>query len=217
MRLVSDKGKVSGLTLIEVLGVVAVLAVLAAMLLPSLSGSRRSPVFACMSQLKQIDLGFQMSAADNGGRFPIQNAVANGGTREFIYSDHVFPHFQKISSLLVQPKLLACPLDKTRLAATTWEALNDLNLSYFLNADISTNSPSRAILAGDRHLQIGAQPVKPGLFMLTANSDMSWIPGRHANCGNLAFVDGHVETSKTGNLNSIIHDQPLATNRLCVP
>lgn len=217
MKTLPGKRNLSGLTQIEVLVVICVIAILAAMLLPYLSGSHKSRLIMCVSQLKQIDLGFQISATDNGGIFPIQKSVSNGGTMEFIYSDHVFPHFQKISKLLVQPKLLACPLDNSRQAATNWEVLNDLNISYFLNADISTNNPSHTILSGDRHLQVAGQPVKSGLFILTTNLNMSWTPNLHAKHGNLAFVDGHVEISTKETLNSYIQQQPLATNRLCVP
>lgn len=217
MKTLSAKGKISGLTLIELLVVIAVIAVLYAMLLPHLSGSHKSRLIMCVNQLKQIDLGFQLSASDNGGEFPIQKSVVNGGTMEFIYSDHVFPHFQRISSLLVEPKLLACPLDYSRQAATNWEVLNDLNISYFLNADISTNNPSHSILSGDRHLQVSGQPVKVGLFILTTNLNVSWTPDLHAKHGNLAFVDGHVEISKSETLNSIIQQQPFATNRFCIP
>ena len=219
MKTLSDKAKISGLTLVEVLVVIFILAVLVILVLPALShvGGGPSKMFKCMSNLKQIDIGFQISASDNGGIFPIQKSVANGGTMEFIYSDHVFPHFQKISKLLVQPKSLACPLDISRQAATNWEVLNDLNISYFLNADASTNNPSQAILSGDRHLEVGGQPVKSGLFILTTNMNMGWTPDSHANRGNLAFVDGHVEYSTTEILNSYIKQQPLATNRLCVP
>jgi prepilin-type processing-associated H-X9-DG protein len=215
MKTLSAKAKISGLTLIEVLVVLAVLFILAAMLLPNLAGSHKAPLISCLNQLKQIGLGFQISATDNGGKFPIQKSVTNGGTMEFIYSDHVFPHFQKISSLLVQPKLLACPLDNTRQAATNWEALNDLNISYFLNADVSMTAHS--ILTGDRFLQANGQQVKPGLFILTTNLNMSWTPELHLGKGNLAFADGHVEISKMDSLNSTLQNQPLATNRLCVP
>jgi len=217
MKTLSAKAKISGLTLIEVLVVLAVLFILAAMLLPNLAHSGKSPLISCLSQLKQIDLGFQIFATDNGGEFPMLKSVTNGGTMEFIYSDHVFPHFQKISSLLVQPKLLACPIDKTRQAATNWEALNDLNISYFLNADASTNNPSHSILAGDRFLQANGQQVKSGLFTLTTNLNMSWTPDLHLGRGNLAFADGHVEISKMDSLNSTLQNQPLATNRFCVP
>jgi prepilin-type processing-associated H-X9-DG protein len=118
---------------------------------------------------------------------------------------------------LGQPGLLACPLDKSRLATTNWEALNDLNISYFLNADISTNNPSHAIIAGDRHLEVSGQSLMPGLFMLTTNLNMNWVPDAHAKNGNLAFVDGHIEMVRTGQLNPVIRNLPLATNRLCLP
>jgi prepilin-type processing-associated H-X9-DG protein len=115
------------------------------------------------------------------------------------------------------PKILTCPFDKSRSAATNWEGLNDLNISYFLNADLSTNSASHSILGGDRHLEDNGQALKPGLFLLTTNSCMSWIPNIHAKHGNLAFVDGHVEITKTETLNSILQQQPSVTNRLCMP
>jgi prepilin-type processing-associated H-X9-DG protein len=217
MKIVSNQGKTGGLTLVELLVVLATLVVLAAILLPDFTGSHKAPFVVCMSNLKQVDLGFQMSASDNGGRFPIQRSVTNDGTMEFIYSDHVFPHFQKISSLLQRPMLLACPLDKTRSPATNWEALNDLDISYFLNADLSTNNPSHAILSGDRHLQADGKSVPPGLFILTTNLNMRWIPDVHDKWGNLAFVDGHVEASRPENLNSLVRSQPWATNRLCIP
>jgi prepilin-type processing-associated H-X9-DG protein len=217
MKALSDKAKISGLTLVEVLVVIFILAVLVAMLLPAHVRGGPAKLTKCISNLKQIDLGFQLSASDNGGIFPIQKSVANGGTMEFIYSDHVFPHFQKISKMLVQPKSLACPLDISRQAATNWEALNDLNISYFLNADASTNNPSNTIMGGDRFLQVKGQPVLPGLLVLSTNSNVSWTPNFHVQGGNLAFADGHVEFSQKENLNSFIQNQPLATNRLCVP
>jgi prepilin-type N-terminal cleavage/methylation domain-containing protein/prepilin-type processing-associated H-X9-DG protein len=217
MKTLSAKAKISGFTLIEVLVVLAVLFILAAMLLPSLSGSHRAPMIECLNNVKQIDLAFQIYATENGGKFPIQVPVMKGGTMEFIYSGHTFPHFQKIATYLNTPKILACPVDKERRAATNFEELNDLNISYFLNADVSTNNPSHSILAGDRFLQANGQPVKPGLFFLTTNLNMSWTPDLHIGKGSLAFADGHVEISKTDNLNSTLQNQPFVTNRLCVP
>jgi prepilin-type processing-associated H-X9-DG protein len=217
MKTLSAKVKISGLTLVEVLVVLAVLFILAAMILPQLAGSHKSPLMGCLNNLKQVDLAFQIYTSDNGGKFPIKVPVTNGGTMEFIYSGHTFPHFQKISAILHTPQILACPLDNERHAATNFEALNDLNISYFLNADISINNPSHSILAGDRFLQANGQQVKPGLFTLTTNFNMSWTPDLHIGRGNLAFADGHVEVSKKDDLNSTLQNQSLATNRLCVP
>ena len=68
MKIVSNQGKTGGLTLVELLLVLAMLAVLAAILLPNWSRSHKPLSIICISNLRQIYLGFQMSASDNGGR-----------------------------------------------------------------------------------------------------------------------------------------------------
>ena len=217
MKKLSARAKNSGLTLIEMLVVLVVVAVLAAMLLPAFVGGGPSKLGKCVINLNQIGLSQLIYASDHQSRFPIQIPVANGGTMEFIYSEHTFPHFQKLKSFLPDTRCLICPFETNRQAAVSYDALNDLNISYFLNADASTNNPSLSIMAGDRFLQVKGQPVQSGLFVLTRNSAASWTPNFHVSGGVLAFADGHTEFTKNGKLGSIIQSQPLVTNRLCIP
>jgi len=207
--------QLKALTLIEVLVVIAILFVLAALFLPAHSSKDRR--IECAIHLKQIGLGFAMWADDHKGQSLWQVPVPNGGTLESISTDHTFPHFEKLSNYVRQPQLFLCPSDKARHAATNYASLSDKNISYFLNVDLSANSPSASIVAGDRNLQANGQPVKPGLFILTTNLDMSWTRELHGVGGYLAFADGHSEWIRTNRLNEIIQSRNPATNRLAVP
>ena len=218
MKTLSGNGKASGLTLIELLVVIAVIAILAAMLLPAKSGRGPNYRIRCMSNLKQIGLGLYMYADDNAGNYPMRASVANSETPVFFYSDNTFSVFKKLSAYSIQPATFVCPIDKSRQAATNYEALSDLNISYFLNADAPhTNNPSQSFIAGDRNLAANGQSVKKGLFVMTTNLDMSWTREIHSMGGNLAFADGHVEWVRTNQLNSVVQRQLLTTNHIVVP
>jgi prepilin-type processing-associated H-X9-DG protein len=217
MKTPAARSKISGLTLLETLVVVSVIAILAALLLPISSGRQNRKRMQCFANLRQVDLGLILFAADHQGIFPMQIPVTNGGTMEFIYSGHTFPHFEKLKDYYLPPRTFICPYETNRQTAISYEALNDLNISYFLNADAATNNPLQSILAGDRFLQEKNLPVQPGLLVLTTNSNAGWMTNFHGRGGVLAFVDGHAEFIRDNQLKACIKNQPLPTNRLCIP
>jgi prepilin-type N-terminal cleavage/methylation domain-containing protein/prepilin-type processing-associated H-X9-DG protein len=69
-------GSLKAFTLVELLVVIAIIGILAAMLLPALSGAKkRAQTIACTSNLKQLQLCFQLYVGDNDDFMPPNNFV----------------------------------------------------------------------------------------------------------------------------------------------
>lgn len=220
-----------GFTLFEVLIIVAVLAIAAVLLLPSLAKSRvRVKKINCVNQLKQLGLSFKQWALDYGDKFPMQVSVTNGGTMELVDAGNVYVHFQVMSNELNTPKILICPqdADPKRLPATTFASpvpsgtpgqipfTNDHSVSYFVGVDADEPQP-QTILTGDANLTVGGLPVSRGILNLWTNAPVSWTKDRHVNQGNIGLADGSVTGVSTPKLRELLVNTRAATNRLAFP
>jgi hypothetical protein len=208
------------MTLTEVLVVVVVLAVLAAVFFPTLLTIRngRMPV-SCIDNLKQIGLSFRVWAGDHNDKFPMQVSITDtngGGTMELANGRNGWLNFFVMSNELCTPRLLICPADIDKVAATNFSTDLVGKISYFVGLNADQDHPP-TFLSGDDNFAIGGVPVKSDLLELSTNAPISWTAARHKYVGNIVLTDGSAWQTDDKQLVQKLIETGLATNRLAIP
>ncbi len=209
-------------SLIELLCVIAIIGILAALLLPALTSvGQRARRTQCLDHLRQIGVGFVAFAHDHNDQFPMTVPAARGGSLEFVQNAYRiagdfyfgFRHYQALSNELVTPKIVICPAD-TRPMAPNFAALKNENLSYFVGVKAAFANPN-SVLAGDRNLT--NDYASPGTMMhIGPNFALRWTSELHEFKGNLLFADGRVEERNTPGLTAA-KDQYPSTADIVLP
>ena len=205
-------------TLVELLCVIAIIALLAALILTAVNDSQaRARRIDCANNLREMGIGFHAFAHDHNGQFPMAVPMADGGAKEFVESGYrvgyefyfSYRQFQVLSNELVKPKLLICPADR-REPAANFGVLQNSNLSYFVGVQAEFARP-RSVLAGDRNLMTNAS-VNPTILRLDSCFDGWWTEEMHRLKGNVLFADGHVEGWNTPELMAEAHGELLGSD-----
>lgn len=220
-----------GFTWVELLVVICILAVVAALLLPALAAAKRkSSRIDCVNCLKQNALAFRIWEGDNGDKFPMQVSVTNGGAMELALAGDVAGIFRVMSNELSTPKVLVCPQDTARHYTTNFTTdLNNQTISYFVGLDADDKSP-QMILSGDDNLEVNGVRVRPGILNLSTNAPVEWtenerhghpqqwsILKQHLRAGNIALADGSVQPTTVARLQQAFQQTGVATNRWVIP
>jgi prepilin-type N-terminal cleavage/methylation domain-containing protein/prepilin-type processing-associated H-X9-DG protein len=213
MRQRCHSGKGDAFTLIELLMVIAIIAVLAALLLPSLNRAKASAkAAACVNNVRQLGLALQMYVSDTGTFPPVASQTANGESPPFWY-DFLLP-----SNITRQ--LLLCP--------GTGHTVNTPPNEDWSGVDYGYNSEgTHRRLSSDPPLGLGewqSDPIPESRVLVPSDmlaigeiwefgqdilfrSSVSVFPAaeyRHGKAFNAVFCDGHVEHSNPSSF-PIVH------------
>jgi prepilin-type N-terminal cleavage/methylation domain-containing protein/prepilin-type processing-associated H-X9-DG protein len=202
------RGHQSGLTLIEVLVVIVIIAVLAGIMFPLAKGMReRAGSAQCVQNLRQIGIGLQGYISENNGRFPDgaadvswapgitttrcwYDAAAENMGREYV-------PFHKGDPL---PEAFGCPSGHGKAREPSWPYTGDYAANLYLGHPdhkvltlSAVKNPSSTPYVQDTVNQnnFGVAIFGSG-FSKNANTAFA---ARHRGTGNILWVDGHVTSS----------------------
>jgi prepilin-type N-terminal cleavage/methylation domain-containing protein len=211
-----------GFTLIELLLVIAIIAILAALLMPALATAQaKGKRTACLNNLKQCILSFQMYSADNEGKLaqnlPLSKADGNcwvlGDMKltsdstnvTFIRQGKLFPYANQVA-------LYRCPADPSRTDGSPRVRSYSMNgwigsrymetyprpsgyRTFVRDGELSTAGPATIWVIGDEH----EASIDDAWFLVTMDDSQpfaSFPATRHESSYGLNFGDGHAEFYK---------------------
>lgn len=182
-----------GFTLLEMLVVIAIIVMLAAILLPSIGRARDvANVTVCQTNLRQIAIAWLAYAGDNDGRIVSSNTgrgmwVDSGTDEGALKRGALYPYLR-------ETRIYRCPAEPFKSNFRTY------SLNGYLNGEANPNVQQVRLIKHPASTFLGIEEYDPrgyniNSFLVPPTGDR-WVdyPATWHSWGcNLSFCDGHVE------------------------
>jgi prepilin-type N-terminal cleavage/methylation domain-containing protein len=198
-------------TLIEMLVVIAVIAILAALIFPVLSSAKkRADRITCVNNLRQINAGVLMYAHDNADTLPLLPVPDPYPTGVFYYYKELVKGYVGLSGPPQPDKLFICPSEAAtstdRVPSTAYDG--DYT-DYFFNGWLggakltSAKHPGMTLLVAEYPAGTGYswhQPQSKYVLVNNGPNGPAHLAAAYNNAMNVVgFVDGHINYIKIYN------------------
>ena len=237
-----DGQHVRAFSLVELLVVMAIIALLASLLLPSLSGAQaKGRQIACLNNLRQMQLAWTMYLGEHNNTMP-ENKMTGSGLLDCVSTTNSWvtgnaqasadPLLIKQGSIFpYTPNLQVyrCPADRSTLFGSSTPRERSYSMDAYLNGGLDVRIYG-GYLPGNvvRYSELIPSPSKvfvfldetqavidDGVFLLYREPADFWQNGpshRHSQGANLSFADGHAERWKWRYPNDIQTHAQAAAN-----
>lgn len=196
------KWNIRKFTIVELLVVISIIAILAALLLPALNKAReRGRNAVCTGNIKQIGSSLQMYASDFNDFVPYTQSWKNTGitepngtnsNRRPTFAERLSPYYKKL-------QIVQCPVSTKQLKSLG----NNWHTNYTANKIFGWSSSQETVPA--RRLNRCKSPTQAavlidgenkGRYTMAFGGSCSHPDNRHSGRWNILLADGHLQTSR---------------------